>query len=268
MVAIVAISLVAVSIVLYLKPAQYLSTTTALPASTFAADKASIFNDNIQQLYPAMGSPGDLDMIIGTAQLDTVYLALADEFDLAGHYKIREQGDAAKRKAANRLKANTKVTRSDFSELKVKVWDADKTFAPQMANAITEKLQTIHQDIQNSNNISLIKKLESGAEKLQADIDSFDFRKMIADSWGPSEAQEATRKAKGEQVQQYEKLINQYQLLVDSKQPVLIIIDKARVADWPDKPKKLPILLATLVLSILFSLCIALLLEKRKVMKQ
>ena len=79
---IVILSLAAVGTILYLQPVKYLSTTTALPASSYAADKASIFNNNIQQLYPAMGTPDDLDMIVGTAQLDTVYIAVAEEFDL------------------------------------------------------------------------------------------------------------------------------------------------------------------------------------------
>jgi LPS O-antigen subunit length determinant protein (WzzB/FepE family) len=267
--AIVVLSLAAVSIVLYLKPVKYLSTATALPASSYAADKASVFNDNIQLLYPAMGTPDDLDMIVGTAQLDTAYLALAEQFDLANHYKVEEQGDAAKRKAAYLLKANTKVIKSDYSELKVKVWDGDKEFAPQIANAITEKLQTIHQDIQNSNNISLIKSLQSGKEKLQDAIDSISnyLKKALADGEGPG-GYEARRSALLGQVQQYEKLISEYQLLVDNKPPVLIIVDKARVTDWPDKPKRLPILVATFVLSLVFALLVILLVEKRKSIKQ
>ncbi|HEY6502714.1 MAG TPA: hypothetical protein VIZ28_01950 [Chitinophagaceae bacterium] len=267
--AIVVLSLATVTTILYLKPVKYLSTATSLPASSYAADKASVFNDNVQLLYPAMGTPDDLDMIVGTAQLDTAYLALAEQLDLAGHYKVQEQGDAAIRKAAYLLKANTKVIKSDYSELKVKVWDGDKEFAPQMANAITEKLQAIHQDIQNSNNISLIKSLQSGKEKLQSAIDSISnyLKKAIVDGEAPG-GYEARRSALLGQVQQYEKLISEYQLLVDNKPPVLIIVDKARVTDWPDKPKRLPILVATFVLSLLFSLLVILLAEKRKSIKQ
>jgi LPS O-antigen subunit length determinant protein (WzzB/FepE family) len=269
MLAIVLLSLAAVCIVLYLKPSKYLSTATALPASSYATDKASVFNANIQQLYSAMGTPDDLDMIVGTAHLDTIYLALAAQADLAGHYKVEEQGDAAIRKAAFLLKANTKVIKSEYSELKVKVWDKDKAFAPMMANAIMDKLQSIHQDIQNSNNVSLIKSLQSGKEKIQAAIDSINshsgkdiFNEALANS------NTIRKTALFTQVEQYEKLISEYQLLVDNKTPVLIIVDKARVTDWPDAPKRMPVLAATFVLSFLFSLLLILLIEKRKSAQQ
>jgi hypothetical protein len=265
MLAIVVISLVIVSVALYLKPAKYLSTATALPASSYATDKASVFNNNIQQLYPVMGTPDDLDVIVGTAQLDTPYLAIAEEVDLAGHYKVQEQGEAAKRKGAWLLKANTKVIKSDFSELKVKVWDGDKVFAAQMANTITDKLQTIHQDIQNSNNISLIKSLQSGKQKLQVSIDS--VNSYLQKARASSDSYTARKTSLINQLQQYEKLISEYQLLVDNKTPVLIIIDKARVTDWQDTPKRLPILVATFVLSLLFALLVILLIEKRKSMQ-
>jgi uncharacterized protein involved in exopolysaccharide biosynthesis len=66
------------------------------------------------------------------------------------------------------------------------------------------------------------------------------------------------------QVKEYDKLINEYQLIVDSKPTVLIIVEQAKASDWPDKPKKTLILIATLFLSFLFSLLIAVAMERRK----
>jgi uncharacterized protein involved in exopolysaccharide biosynthesis len=267
--AIVLLSLVVVGTILYLKPMKYLSTTTALPASSYLKDKASLFNENIQSLYPAMGTPDELDVIVGTAQLDTVYIAVATEFNLYDHYKMQEQGEAAVLKAAGLLKANTKVIKSDFSELKVKVWDTDKNLAPQLANAIISKLQSIHQDLQNSNNISSLKSLQFGKEKIQAQIDSINNYLQHADITSANAERFTTKRSiLSEQSQQYEKLISQFQLMVDSKAPVLIVVEKARVSSLPDKPKKLPLLAATFVLSFLFALLLALLLEKRKAAKQ
>lgn len=265
MLSIVMLSLVAAGTILFLLPAKYLSTTTALPASSYAADKASIFNNNIQQLYPAIGAPDDLDMIVGTAQLDTVYIAVAGEFNLYDHYKVAEQGEAAILKSACLLKANTKVVKSDFSELKVKVWDTDKNLSPQLANAITNKLQTIHQDLRNSNNNSLLKSLQAGKEKIQAQLDSINsFLPHSNITSANAEAYMLKRVVLSEQLQQYQKLISQYQLVVDNKAPVLIVVEKARASDRPDKPKKLPLLVATFALSFIFSFLLALLLEKSK----
>jgi len=63
---------------------------------------------------------------------------------------------------------------------------------------------------------------------------------------------------------QYEKLIGEYQLVVDNKTPMLIIVEKAKPAPRPDKPKRMQIMIATAVLSSLFALLAALAAERRK----
>ena len=40
------------------------------------------------------------------------------------------------------------------------------------------------------------------------------------------------------------RLIGEYQLMVDSKPPSLIIVEKAKPSDWPDKPKRMQIMIA------------------------
>jgi len=257
---IVILSMLAVGAVLFFLPPKYLSTTTAVPASSYLKDKASIFGTNLQQLYPVLGIPDDLDMIVGTGQLDTPYIAVAKEFNLYDHYKTAEQGEAAIIKAAYILKKNAKVIKSDYGELKVRVWDTDKNLAPQLADAIMNHLQSIHGDIQNSNNISILASLKAGKAKL-------DERLAKSDSTSRSSTNVQSfneRAILSEQAQQYEKLIGQYELMSDSKQPVLVVVEKARASDWPDKPKKVLWLTATFVLSVLFALLLALLLEKRK----
>ncbi len=264
-VAIVVISIVIAAIFLFTRPVKYLATATALPASSFNTDKASVFNQNIQSLYTALGTPDDLDVIIGTAQLDTAYLAIAQAFGLAKHYEVKEQGDAANRKAAFILKSNTRVIRSAFTELKIKVWDEDKNFAPELANAMLQKLQDIHTDLQNANNLTILNKLQAGREKIESGVDSIKNFLRTADITAENAAGYTSRIASlSAQAQQYDQLIGQYQLMVDTKPSSLLIVEKARAAEWPDKPKRWPILLATFALSLVFALLLALVLEKRK----
>jgi len=251
MLAVIITSMLVVGTVSYLKPKKFLSVATAVPASSFAADRSKIFNENIQALYSALGTPDDLDMIVGTARLDTVYLAVTDQFNLFDHYKMQEKGEAARNKAASLLKKNTKVMKSEYGELKVKTWDTDKNLAPQLANAIMEKLKAIHQDLQSAGNMATLQGLVSRKEKLQ----------QMADSTTNSVENSNQQK---EQISQYEKLIGEYQLMVDTKPPVLITVEKAKAAAWPDQPKTVQLLVATAVLAFIFSLLAALVLERKK----
>lgn len=256
MLAVMVLSLLTVGIMVFLKPRQYLSVTTAVPASSFASDKGKIFNENIQELYSTLGTPDDLDMILGTANLDTVYLFVADQFNLFDHYKMKEKGDAARVKAALLLKKNTKVMKSEYGELKVKVWDTDKKLAPQLANAIMNRLQAIHADLQSAGNEATLNGLQTGKKKIQLQLDSIT---------GVSEPVIERKKALQVQARQYGKLIGEYQLMVDSKPPVLIVVEIAKPSAWPDRPRRMQIMIATAVLSFLFALLAALILERRKI---
>ncbi len=263
---IVLISLAIATGIVLLMPSQYLASTTALPANPAATDKASVFNNNIRDLYSSLGESGDLDKIVGTGQLDTIYLSASDQFELATHYKIQGNNVAAsRRKAAAALKKISRVTKSEYNELLVQVWDTDKNFAPQLANALMEKLAAIHQDLLNQSNQTIIKSLGEGQQKLQTSMDSIRTFLQHANIT-PSQAQQYNDKLTvlQQQLSQYEKLKTEYQLMIDTKPAALLVVDKARASDQPDKPKKLLILLATTVLSFLFAAWLALILEKRK----
>lgn len=251
MLAIVLLSLLTVGVITFLKPRLYLSVATAVPASSFGGDRAKIFNENIQELYSALGTADDLDMIIGTAQLDTVYLAVTDTFNLFDHYKISEKADAARTKAASELRSRTKVMKSEYGELKVKVWDTDKELAPQLSNAIMEQLAAIHQDLQASGNKATLQALRKAREKMESGTDS------LLNGAGQNE-QFRNR------LLQYEKLIGEYQLMVDTKPPSLLIIESARPSVKPDKPRSVQIMIATGILSLLFALFAALVIERQK----
>src|SRR5689334_22953354 len=122
-------------IVLFFIPNKYAGVATALPAPTYAADKTGVFSQNLQELYSSLGSTDDLDKFLGTARLDTIYTAVAAQFNLAAHYTIKID-TLSLRKAAVVLKERTKVIKTDYGELQVKVWDTERNYAANLANAI------------------------------------------------------------------------------------------------------------------------------------
>lgn len=241
----VIIATVISGIIIFLKPQQYRSVSTAVPASTFANDRSRIFGEHIEALYAALGTPDDLDLILGTAQLDTAYRAVVLDLQLKDHYKVNEKDEAALIKATGILKQNTSVRKSGYGELKVIVWDKDPVMAAKLSNGIMHYLQLIHQDIRSAGNEVTLKGLRTGHEKLR----------KAPDSAGTSTAN---------RIMQYDELIGQYQLLVDTKPPVLVIVEKAKPASYPDKPKRLQVILGTLIISFFFALLAVLALERRK----
>lgn len=253
MLLVVVTAVVIAGLIVFLQPPQYLSVATAVPASAYSADRARVFNDHVEGLYSNLGSPEDLDMMLGTARLDTLYLFVADQFSLADHYKFTAGETAPRIRAAKKLKKNSSIIKGDYGELRVKVWDTDKHLAPQLANALLARIQSIHQDLQSAGNRSTLNSLHDGKARLQLQADS------VRD--------EVRKNAILSRITEYERLIGEYQLMVDSKPAVLLVVEQAAVAQQPDRPQRLLILTGTAVLSFFFALLLAVILQKRKPMQ-
>lgn len=258
--AVVIISLFLAGTILFFKPNLYLSVTTAVPANSLSFDKSRVFSENIEALYSDIGIPDELDIIVGTAQLDTIYLAVTDQFNLHDHYKFSREDGESRQKSAKRLKRNSRIQKGDHGELKVKVWNTDRNLAPQLANALMDHLQKIHQDIQNSNNKIILEVLRKTFGTVQARIDSLENF-----SGGNSEKSEMEKNTLIMRGEEYARLIDQYEIIMQVNPPALKITESARPALWPDKPRRAQILIATGVLSLFFALLLSVFLQRRKI---
>jgi capsular polysaccharide biosynthesis protein len=239
-------SVVIASAIVFIIPPKYLASATALPANPVTADKSIVFSNNIRDLYNSIGEPTDLDKIVGTAQSDTIYISVAQKFDLVSFYNINNKNDFALIKAAKELKHDTKVTKTEFGELLIRVWCRDRLLAPQLANALMDELAHTHQEIMNRNNLLVLKNIKAAILSIQS----------VKDSLAGGEYTK--------QLDEYKKLETEYSLMALTNPPALLPVEKARVSSHPDKPQKLLVLIATAVAAFVFALWLAVLLDKRK----
>jgi hypothetical protein len=258
-----AVATVVALIAVLLSPKQYLGVATALPANSAVSDKARIFNANIEALYPELGTPDELDRLEGTAALDTIYLAAAREFHLATHYALNAAPADATEKAALRLRKNSSIKRTGFGELKVKVWDRNNQMAANLANALLQKLNDIHQHLQTENSRTILQRLkEEYALKQQAVAGRSTNDSTSASSKNSSNNPSGKVMLLG-QLQQYSQLINEYELALKTTPKVLLVVESARPGPWADKPDVAKTLLFSFLASLLFSFLLSLYLESR-----
>jgi len=249
-------------VVCLISPKKYLSTATALPANTLIADKARIFNNNIEALYSDFGTTDELDKLEGTAALDTIFIAAAEKFDLANHYTISPSGEATY-KAALKLKKNSHIARSGYGELKIKVWDEDRNLAAAVANNLMQSIQALHQHLQNENNALALQQIKQAYKAMQGQYQQI-IDTNAASSAAGSSVLNAKKAALFEQLMQYEKLIGEYELTLRTNPQALLVVEPARPSFWYDKPKVLQTVLFTLAAAFACSFLLALLLESRK----
>lgn len=243
-------------------PKKYLSVATALPANSVVADKARTFNSNIEALYSDFGSPDELDKLEGTAMLDTIFIAVVNELDLISHYDIRSSGQSLY-KAVKKLKEESKINRSAYGELKVKVWDTDRNKAAQIANALLQNLKGLHQQLQNETNKAMLSTLQIEHEKKLKQYRQISDTISSA-SGADAELWQSRKIVLLEQLQQYEKLADQYRLAANTNSPVLLTVEKARPATRHDKPETLVTVLLSGFVAFAFAYLVALFVESRK----
>jgi uncharacterized protein involved in exopolysaccharide biosynthesis len=263
--AVIIISVVIAAIVMLIKPAKYLGEATALPVTPYAADKQGVFSRNIQILYPPLGTADDLDKILGTAKLDTVYAAVTDQMNLIDYFGEDRMDGEARQKALIRLKRNCKVTRSDYGELKVSVWDRDRNQVAAMANAVMAQLCKMHRDIYNLNNETILKSIQHEYKRIQSEFLQLSDSLTSIHAEGPQQQLMKTRlSALAEQTADYEKLQSEYELMVHTKPEVLVVVEKAVPPVWKDALSPVLVLLGAAFLGLLFGLLLSLIFEKRK----
>ena len=245
-----------------LSPKLYLSVTTVLPANSVTADKGRIFDNNVENLYSDVGTADELDRIEGTAALDTVYIATAKQLNLEQHYQISPTSESLFN-AAQQLKKNAEIKRSAYGELKIRVWDKDKEMAATLANTILQNIQTIHQQIQSERNRVILQKIQEDYLTKENN-----YRQLNDSGSGNVKHLPEIIKQKQtsilEQMQQDQKLIAQYQLAINTNPEVLLTVEKARPALWPDKPKVMQTTGLAFIISLLFSILLAIYLNSRK----
>jgi len=227
-------------------PKEYVSVATALPASSTAADKAGIFNTTILTLYPSIGTTDDLDKIEGTARLDTLFLAVAQKAGLPKAYGLPDD-EYAVYNAAMALKKNTRIGKSEFGELKIRVWDKSNERAAQLANALLQQLQVMHQHLQSQSNNLILQNLQK------------DYVQLAGTTSTDSMAISAVK----EQLQRYAQLINEYKLMVNTNPPVLLVVEPARPALYPDRPDVVMNVAIAFFVSAVFSFLLVVAMEGR-----
>jgi hypothetical protein len=253
-------TLVALVVVL-LSPKKYLSTATALPANSMMADKARIYNPNIEILYSDFGTPDELDRMEGTGSLDTIFIATAKEFDLAAHYDIPASGESTY-KAAIELKKNSTINRSGYGELKIRVWDEDRNLAAGLANSLLQKIDELHQHIQAETNASVLEQLKKDhlqkEEKYRRLSDS-----ALQAKGADAEIAMAGKTALLQQLSEDQKIMDQYAMAISTNPHMLLTVEAARPSIWPDKPRIVPTLVFTFFGALIFSFLLALFIDSR-----
>src|SRR5437773_2090559 len=143
-------------------------------------------------------------------------------------------------------------------------YSADKTG---VFSQIMEKLQQIHQDVQITNNALMLSKIRDEYAEKKVEYQKLSDSLQHTTNSSVTDLLNIQKSSMLQQMLEYEKLLDQYTLMVNAKLQALIINERATPPLKPDKPKTIAVITGATVLSLFFGLLAALVLERRKATK-
>lgn len=259
-------SLVLTTIALFIVPKYYRSAAIVVAANPALADKARLFNPNIEGLYSNYGSNDDLDRIYGIANLDTTFKTIIREFNLIKYYKLTSDiVDLNEKKALLYLRDDLILQKTELNQLKIMVLTKDKFMSAQIVNRVVTFVHEMLQDIWKRSYQSSLNHLNqsiAGFEKEYHKISDSSSNKTISSS--NLNLLIIKRNTLLEQIQQYQKSANEFSLAIQNNTPALIEIEKGYPSAKADKPKKLDVLMAAFFISLIFASLAALIYNRKK----
>ncbi len=255
---------IAATITVYLVPQYFRSSSTIVSANPVLADKARLFNNNIQGLYSYFGTGDDLDRIQGIADMDTTYKILVDEFSLIQYYQLKNDSLALlRRNAVLKLRKDINFQRTEQGQLKILAWTKQKQLSADLVNRMVTIVTEMEAAIWQKNYAKALQNLNKTVTDMEQQY------RLLSDSlakglnMGQHELTAARMQSLLEQIKQYRRSADEFKLAAETHPAVLYTLETAVPAAKAERPAKLNIILAACALGFVFS-CLLLLISDRK----
>jgi len=262
----VVVAVIAATITVFLLPKYYRSVAIVVAANPALADKARLFNPNIEGLYSNYGSSDDLDRLYGIANLDTVYKQLVDEFKLIDYYKLKGNDMALlRRKAVLELREDLTLQKTELYQIKVFVYSKDRYLSATMANRMVAIVQSMAQQVWLSGYKNTYAVLQQAISQFQKDYTAItDSVNMPATTAAQKSIFINRQNRLLQQLNEYEKAAEECTIAINNNPPALIVLEQAYPSAKADRPKKLVVIAWAFVLSIIFACMAALLYDRNR----
>lgn len=237
---------------------KYTATTKLLPGNAVLADKARLFNDEIQHLYSFFGSGDDLDRLMSMASLDTSLKQVIHEFNLISYYEIEEKEAGMEMyKTIRQFKKDLMLVKTVNNELEISYAHQSKDTAAAIVNFMTNQLAAKMKNIWKQQYEKIGLQLDSSIA-----IISDDYKNVSNNSSSNDAITKTKMTALLSQLEQFNKMSIETKMAVATTPEALIVLEKASIPakiSWPNKAVVLPL---AALLGFIFSVCLVLISAK------
>jgi LPS O-antigen subunit length determinant protein (WzzB/FepE family) len=248
----------------FILPRYFQSTATVLATNPVLSDKQRIFSKNIQGLYSTYGGGDDAERLRGIAELDTCYKFLIDKYDLTTYYEYKEKSPLAMRNSIKALREDLVVERNDKDQLRIHCFHKNAETAANICNSTIEFMQAKAMEISQQSNSSLLMQLDSAFQKNQQEYVALSDSLNKTSSPALKQLLSTESTALLNQIAQDKQLINEIKITVNNNPNALVVLEKATASAKTEKPKRIVLILASLIGSLFFAILAALVFNRTK----
>jgi len=136
-------------ICLFITP-EYKSTVTVFPANLSSVSQM-LFSEN-ERSISVFGDENESEQLLQIIHSEDIMNRIIDEFDLYKHYNIDTDSKYPKTNLINKYKSNVIIKKTRFMSITIDVYDTDSEIATNIANRISDLIDTVYRDIQKERN--------------------------------------------------------------------------------------------------------------------
>jgi capsular polysaccharide biosynthesis protein len=241
-------------LLLFFIPPEYKSVATLTPLNPQLADKATLFNPNIKDLYSIFGNGNDIERMEAANDWNSIYSAIVIECKLDKEYGIKDADSSIRiQKAVKVLRKKLYAEPTEKGMLQLIAWSKNPDSSKKLVNAFRSKIGLRIQSVFISRYDSAIKNMKLSYDSLQ--------KKYIAAATSSHSPSTPQYKLAQIEVASITKLLeDNFKITSELEQAKLAVPQILFVLDAPEadktafRPDKPIVLLGTFLAALIFSM--------------
>jgi hypothetical protein len=156
------------ALLLFFIPPEYKSVATLTPLNPQLADKATLFNPNIKDLYSIFGNGNDIERMEAANDWNSIYSAIVKECKLEHEYAVKDSDTSIRlQKAIKILKKKLYAKPTEKGMLQLIAWSKNPDSSKKLVDAFRTKIGLRIQSVFISRYDSAIKNMKLSYDSLQ-----------------------------------------------------------------------------------------------------
>jgi len=252
-------------------PKYYESASIFYPSNPAATDRSTLFGeDSGNSNVNYFGTKSDVNRMLTIANSAGLMNHLIAGFDLVSHYKMDTSNAKYMFYVGREFQGNYEAIKTDKDAILIKIFDQDPNIASQMVNEAVQYINNVNNSIirdNKSRTITILKKELNTKETLIKELNTqIGTKKGVV-----NQSEQAFIKSKvvslTEEINDLQQLYDQYKISADEGFASIYIIEAAQPALTKSKPVRWMICAFAAIGSFVFSVLLAIFLEKFKEVK-